>query len=194
MMETWMTWKIRKTRTLWMSAVMILVMILMVIAAACQSTPSPAPAQLEPRVKLTMSEAGEVLISVGAYNAGEQRFVPDEDIYGDVKIIDQAAPAEVRARVQVMTLEVLEPGDLTFPGEYTLPLTEEGVYRLHYDLAGHGALETEFTVVERRQALYLKAHPNLINPYTEYTIGDVSLSYQLGDTVELNRPDAAPQG
>ena len=179
------------TRTLWTSAVMILIM---VAAAACQATPSPAPARIEPRVKLTMLEEGEVRVSVGAYNAGEQRFVPDEDVYGDVKIVEQAAPAEVRARVQVMTLGVLEPGEFTFPGEYTLSLTEEGVYRLHYDLAGHGALETEFAVVERRQALYLRAHPNLISPYTEYTIGDVSLSYQLGDAVELNRPAASPQG
>lgn len=180
----------RKTRILWMSAVMILMM----VAAACQATPAPAPARLEPRVKLTMLEASEVHISIGAYNAGEQRFVPDEDVYGDVKIVDQAAPEEVRARVQVMTLGVLEPGDVTFPGEYRLSLAEEGVYRLHYDLAGHGTLVTEFAVVERRQALYLAAHPNLINPYTEYTIGDVSLSYQLGDAVESARPDASSQG
>ncbi len=179
-----------KTRTLWISVVFVLMVIM---AAACQATPAPAPAQLEPRVKLTMLEAGEVRISIGAYNAGEQRFVPDEDIYGDVKIVDQAAPEEVRARVQVMTLGVLEPGDLTFPGEYRLSLAE-GDYHIHYDLAGHGTLVTEFAVVERRQALHLKAYPNLINPYTEYTIGDVSLSYQLGDTVEVNATDASPQG
>jgi hypothetical protein len=184
------------TRTLWTSAVVVLMMMAM---AACQATPSPAPARLEPRVKLTMLEAGEVRVSVGAYNAGERRFAPDEDdaneeVRGDVRIIDQAKPSDdIRARISVMALGPLAPEEAAFPGEYRLALPE-GEYRILYDLAGYGTLSTEFTVVERDHTLHLKAHPNLINPYTEYTIGDVSLSYQLGDTVEVNATDASPQG
>ena len=184
------------TRTLWMSAVMVL---MMMAVAACQATPSPAPARLEPRVKLTMLEAGEVHINVGAYNAGEQSFVPDEDdanedVHGDVRIIDQAMPSDdIRARIRLMALGPLAPEEAAFPGEYRLVLPE-GDYRILYDLAGYGTLSTEFAVVERDHALHLKAHPNLINPYTEYTIGDVALPYQLGDTVEVNATDASPQG
>ncbi len=185
-----------RAQTLWTSAVMIL---MVVAVAACQATPSPAPARIEPRVKLTMLEAGEVRVSVGAYNAGDQRFAPEEnnvneDVHGDVRIIDQAMPADdIRARIRVMALGPLAPEEAAFPGEYRLALPE-GEYRIHYDLEGYGALSTEFAVVERDHALHLKAHPNLINPYTEYTIGDVSLSYQLGDTVEVNATDASPQG
>lgn len=133
--------------------------------------PEAAPdLRFEPR--LTMLSEGMVTFKIAVSNHSETASpeMPDADI---IAVITDSE-GSVRNQMRLVDLAPLPGGEtiapLTYeaeftPGEYTLRLSGEGI----------PVLELSFRIVEADGVRKLAAHPEWIDPHTEFVISDPDL-------------------
>jgi hypothetical protein len=139
----------------------------LLVLAACASGASRQAAQLEPQVQLTMEADGRTVVRVGACNISTEDFAGDLYFAGQVNVFDKND-----CLVEGATVEQLGPvasHQTVFPLEIRTALPQ-GNYRLAYNTSSYGFAIAHFSVVEQDGARYLKAHPQLVYPQTDFTM------------------------
>jgi hypothetical protein len=120
--------------------------------------------------RLTMFDEGEVHFEFGVLNESGSRISRMEDANIEITVTDQGG--EIRNQMWIAELPALAPGESVYPltidavfvpGEYEVQMTGK-------DMSDH--LTFRFEIIEQDDGVVLAAHPDLIDPHTEFTVSD----------------------
>ncbi len=148
---------------------------LLTAAAGCgqldaQDETTASGLRLVPR--LSMFNEGEVHFEFGVLNESESRVSRMEDANIEITVADQWG--EMRNQMWIDELPALAPGESIYPltidavfapGEYEVRVTGKDIPDLTF----------WFEIIEQDDGVVLAAHPDWIEPYTEFTISDPEL-------------------
>jgi hypothetical protein len=152
----------------------LLVLILSAITGCGLFQPegSTDSAELRFDPKLTMFEAGVVTFRVGAVNEADVDAAPLEQ--ADIEVVVTDAEGEIRNQMYLVGLPAIPAGESVHPLEYEASY-EPGVYTVSFEGEGLPDLTLTFRIEEESGMRKLAAHPDWIDPYTEFVITDPDL-------------------
>lgn len=130
-------------------ALVILLLLVTGCGRAGEETPEPL---LTFAASLQAGEEETFHISLEAHNQREEPF-PGNNAFNGVMVLNNAA-GEMRARAEIATLPLIEPGESVFPVVWS-GLLRPGSYQLIWGANGYGHTVVSFSIVEQNSGPYI---------------------------------------